>query len=133
MLSIPACILVEAPVPPPARPPSAATRLSRMVLREWYRRQRGSWWSFSQHRIFTPEDPGKKRHCKVSERGRESSGIFFFKLLGGDISPSEGQLVIRNVRDRGDGFDSEPCEDRRKSILFEDGRKYQSINYRRNV
>lgn len=61
--------------------------------------------------------PRKTRVKKGIVRGRiEWDIIFFFLLLGGDIiSPSEGQLVIRNARDRGmDGFDSEPCEDRRK-------------------
>lgn len=54
----------------------------------------------------------REREREREKGGGEIEWDIFFLLLGGDIiSPSEGQLVIRNVRDRGeDGFDCEPCE-----------------------
>ena len=54
----------------------------------------------------------RREREREREKGGEIEWDIFFLLLGGDIiSPSEGQLVIRNVRDRGeDGFDCEPCE-----------------------
>lgn len=64
-------------------------------------------------------------------KGENRVGYSFLCCWGGRYyQPERGTAGDPKCQRSGeDGFDSEPCEDRRKSILFENGRKYQSINY----
>ena len=83
-----------------------------------------------------PESLPRKTRVKKGiarrKKGVENRVGYFF-AVGGRYQPERGTAGDPKCQRSGDGFDSEPCEDRRKSILFEDGRKYQSINYRRSV